>query len=341
MTEIVIGGSHTSALTHFASFGIIAILEEAGHRSLRLRWRDESNPAPTVSGPTVDMDVLAQSVVAHASRHAAPDSWVQARTFIQKGSKKSEIGLFSPRIAAPESLEAWAALFDQRRSVIDANSDFTWLDGQMLQALGEPGYWQAGEKDALPDQGASRWEMKTRNRGEDFTRNRLAPMAIELSGRDASAVASSLAGDIVQDSAGKLDSRTGTGLVPPQPVDDAVAWCALWGISAFRLYPRLDGVAVTPGAWPTSITHPRLMAVPMSTTPMSLAKIRRIVRSKSFSDAVFGERTTDGAWSIRLSAARYELRRSGLRGAVVFPIRKGGSSSAPERQVLTGVFEPF
>ncbi len=341
MNEVRIGGPYTSALTHFAGFGVAAILEEAGYRGLRIGWSETSSPSMSITGPEIDESTVAEAVAQHAERHAIRESWVQARTHIRKGSKESEVGLFSPRIAVPEDASAWARLYEERRAVIDADTGFTWLDGQMLQALGEPAYWQAGLKDAMPDEGASRWEMKTRNRGEDFVRNRLAPMALEVSTRGAPAIIKALAGESIDDSAGKDDSRTGTGLVTPQPVDDAVAWCGLWGISAFRLFPRLSGVAITPGAWPTDRTHPAIMAIPLSTSPMSGAKLRRIIRSQSFSDAAFGNREKDPNALIRMATARATLKRTGVRGAVVFPIRKGGSASAPERQVLGGTFEPF
>lgn len=337
MSEVHIGGSYTSALTHVAGLGVAAILEESGHRGVRIRWTQTANPKMLVSGPGVEGTTLAQLVFDHAKRHSQTSSWVQAVTKIRKGGKEAEVGLFSPRIAAPEDSDSWVGLYEQRRAVIDADPGVTWLDGLFLQALGEPAYWQADLKDAMPDEGASRWEMKTRNRGEDFVRNRLAPLAREVSGRTAEAVAKALSGTAIHDSAGKEDSRTGSGFTAPQPVDDVVAWCALWGISAFRLFPAISGVAVTPGAWPAAVTHPSMMSLPLSTSPLSLAKIRRIMRSKAFSDASFG----DSGSSIHASAARVSLKRTGVDGVVRFPIRKGGSSSAPERQILAGIFDPF
>lgn len=341
MSEVHIGGSYTSALTHLAGLGVAAILEESGHRGVRILWTQTANPKMLVSGPGVEATTVAQLVIDHAERHARRNSWVQAVTKIRKGGKEAEVGLFSPRIAAPEGRDSWVSLYTQRRAVFDADQEFTWLDGQFVQALGEPAYWQADLKDPMPDEGASRWEMKTRNRGEDFVRNRLAPLAREVSGRSVDAVATALSGKAIHDSAGKEDSRTGSGFTTPRPVDDAVAWCSLWGISAFRLFPAISGVAVTPGAWPAAVTHPSMMALPLSTSPLSLAKIRRIIRSKPFSDASFGSNSTDSGSRIQASAARVSLKRTGVDGIVRFPIRKGGSISAPERQILAGIFDPF
>lgn len=333
---ITLSGPYTSALTHFAGLGLAAILEDAGQQDVVLRWSEETEPKLHIDRYT---DPVAAVVHRHARHHADPASWVQQDTLVQRGAKKVDVGLFSPRIAAPENAQAWQRLYAERRRTMDSTINHAWLDGQMLQAIGEPAYWQFGSKNPQYDEGASRWEMKTRNRGEDFVRNRLSSLASVVAERDPVMIEKSLTAGTVDDSAGKVDSRTGTGLVPPGPVDDSVAWCALWGISAFRLFPRLSGVALTPGAWPTDRVHPTMMALPMYTTFLAPAKLRRVLRSEDFSHAAFGR---DGrAESIGSARARERLSAMGVRGVVKFPIRKAGSASAPERQVLSGTFEPF
>lgn len=333
---ITLSGSYTSALTHFAGLGLAAILEDAGQRDVVLRWSEQAEPSLSIDGPKSSPGELVHQ---HACRHSDPQSWVQQVGVVQRGAKKVEVGLFSPRIAAPEDAQAWRLFFAARRRVLDNPINRTWLDAQALQALGEPAYWQFGNKDPQFDEGATRWEMKTRNRGEDFVRNRLSTLASVVAKRDPVRIEKALTEGTVEDSAGKTDSRTGTGLVPPGPVDDSVAWCALWGISAFRLFPRLAGVAVTPGAWPTDRVHPTMMALPMYTTALTPAKLRRVLRSEGFSDASFGRAgNVGGIGSVR---ARERLSAMGIRGVVKFPIRKAGSSSAPERQVLSGTFQAF
>jgi CRISPR-associated protein Csb3 len=225
-----------------------------------------------------------------------------------------------------------------RSAALDAFANHGWVDSLMLQALGEPAYWLLDTRTAEPDRGASRWEMKTRNRGEDFTRNRLAVLAKVVAARTTETVLAGLAGHAVVDEAGKNkpDSRTGTGLVPPGPVDNAFAWCALWGLSAFRITHRIGRQSFTPGAYPQKRVHPAEMALPLVTSPTSPAKLRRILRSRVLHDAAFAP---EG--SSERAIGREALNHSGVAGLVLFPVRKAGSTSAPERQVLSGVFEAF
>lgn len=339
MSGVVLGGSFTSALTHFAGFGAAAILEDAGYRDLRLSWSDEEIPALTLSG--VEATQAAAEVLRHAADHARETSWVQQITTVDKKAKEVEVGLFSPRIAAPETRTAWQRHSEERWRALDATQNRGWLDSMWLQAIGQPADWQFGNRDPQYDAGASRWEMKTRNRGEDFVRNRLSRLAREVAERTSTEALDGLTGRSLSDySGGGANSRTGTGFAPPGPVDDVQAWCALWGISMFRLYQQNRGVAVTPGAWPLHRVHPSSMVLPMMTLPMSPAKIRRILRSRSFAVAAFGrsDGAADGA-ELEIAASVEQLRQAQIRGLVRFPIRKAGSASAPERMVLSGTFE--
>ena len=107
------------------------------------------------------------------------------------------------------------------------------IDLELIGALGEPAYWRFASNGPRPDEGANRWEMKTRNRGEDFVRNRLRQLARIVADRDATAIVSGLTGHTVEDEAykGKRsdESRTATGLTSPRFTDSALAWCACGG----------------------------------------------------------------------------------------------------------------
>src|SRR5690606_33927499 len=100
----------------------------------------------------------------------------------------------------------------ERHALLDAayGPSTSWLDLQMMCALGEPAYWYR-RPDGKPDldRGASRWEMKTRNRGEDFVANRLAVLCQKVAERTPEAVLAGLRGDDPVDEAGKnaVDSR--------------------------------------------------------------------------------------------------------------------------------------
>lgn len=340
MTDLIMELSYTRALDHFAGYGLTSILEDAGEQDLRLRWTDEAVPRLILSGLNRDALTVSTTVKDHATRHTDPQSWIQRTTTVRRKGKDNEVGLFSPRIAAPEEPNGWKVLFAERRSVQDEADNAGWLDATMVQALGEPAHWMFGQKDAQYDSGASRWEMKTRNRGEDFTRNRLSRLAAVISVRTPEAILSGLTGKTLSDEAGRdsADSRSGTGFTRPGPVDNALAWCALWGVASFLLIPQDTTLAATPGSWPRNRVHPNQMTLPLVTSPTSPAKLRRIIRSRTFDVAAYA---TGNNADVSNAASREILRKIGVTGFVRFPILKTGSSSAPERQVLAGSFDPL
>lgn len=336
MTEFVLGSDHTRALDHFAGFGLSAILEQAGERDIRMHWSDVAIPRLNLSGLRSEPKQVAAVVHAHALGHCTTESWVQQTADVVSKGKPTEVGLFSPRISVPDHRDAWRDLCERRSAALGVPVNQAWIDSLMIQALGEPAYWLLDTQRPVPDRGASRWEMITRTQGKDFTRDRLVKLANAVRARTPGAVFAGLTGDAPVDEIGKnkIDSRTGTGLVPPGPIDNALAWCALWGLSAFRITHRIGGQSITPGADPQNRFHPDQMALPLMTSPISPAKLRRILRSRAFHDSAFApegssERTT----------GRETLNHSGIAGLVRFPVRNVGTDSAAERRVLSGVFE--
>ncbi|GAA4405664.1 hypothetical protein [Tsukamurella soli] len=335
MNTFTLDSNHTRALDHFAGYGLSAILEDSGE-DVRMHWSDAARPRLVLDGLTSDETTVAEIVRNHALSHGTLESWVQRTTTIRGQTKSSEVGLFSPRIATPGDPTAWMALFTERRAVLDAPMNDTRLDARMIQSLGEPAYWPVGTQLPEPDRGASRWEMKTRNRGEDFMRNRLAPLARAVAKRDSTAIQSGLTGQTITDEVGKnsIESRSATGLALPGPVDNALAWCALWGLSFFPVTHLIGKQSFTPGAYPQDRIQPQQMTLPITTTPISPAKLRRVLRSRALNDAAYAESS-----SPERAVGQEALRRVGLAGLVRFPVRIAGSASAPERQVLFGTFE--
>src|SRR5690606_8685909 len=101
-----------------------------------------------------------------------------------------------------------------------------------------------------------------RNRGSEIVGTRLRTLAAKVADRSPQAVASGLRGTVVRDEAGndEPDSRTPTGLAPPGPTYNALAWCALWGISQFPVAMRVStggrsGTAITSGHLGSSRTE--------------------------------------------------------------------------------------
>ncbi|WOQ16526.1 hypothetical protein [Raineyella sp. W15-4] len=345
--NIEISGSVEVALTHFAMYGLGLILSDSGARRVRVWWADGPEARATVAweGDSSAAEVLQR----HAAKHHEDDSWVQAtfkHKFEQKGAiKDTIIGLFSPRIPQAVSADAWQALEKCREKYLDDPS-LTKLDRLMIGALGEPAHWLCGGKDNQPDLGATRWEMKTRNRGEEFVQHRLAPLAHIVAGRSLQQIDDGLTGTAILDELGKNSpgSRTGTGFSSPGPVDSALAWCALWGISLIPLVPQVGRMSQTAGTSPRRRVHPDHVALPVFTRPTSLDLWRAILASAIFDRAAFGQSQTGSdvadPRAADVASARATLRERGVAGLVRFPVRVD-NPNAPERSILWGVVDPL
>jgi len=223
VTVFVPAGAATSALTHFALYGLAAILEDENGQSVRLCWTDEADPKPQLDAELEPGEVAA-AVHRHATRCASPESWLGVR--FDAGDR--HLAAFSPRVATPSTPSAWHHLQETRHAGLDAVAAAgSELDLRMIGALGEPAYWPLEHKSTRgvaksedkSDGGASRWEMKTRNRGAEFVGNRLLPLAHVVASRTIDGVRSGLVGQTIRDEAGndKPDSRSGTGFTRPGP----------------------------------------------------------------------------------------------------------------------------
>jgi CRISPR-associated protein Csb3 len=203
----------------------------------------------------------------------------------------------------------------------------------MIGALGEPAYWRV-DGTARPDEGASRWEMKTRNKGEEFVGNRMEPLASAVAARTADAILSGLTGATICDEVGhnSPESRSPTGFAPPGPVDNALAWCALWGISQFPIVHHTDRLSATAATCVLGRrTYPAFVYLPVATRSMTLARLRSILASQELSFAA-----SESSDVIRFEASRKWLENRGIRAVMRFPVFVSNNPSAPERWILTG-----
>ncbi len=330
---LVFPGDDLVAFDHLAVYGAAAIAEAAGHSDVRIRWTDDLSPHPEVTG--FDWQSLAVAVRAHASVHADPASWVAADGNTGDGIS----GLFSPRIKSmpQKRLEQW---YSDRALALDAvEGPWAPLDFAMIGALGAPSYWSFDRGEARPDHGASRWEMKTRNRGEDFIRNRLRLLAVSVASRSEAAVEAGLRGESIEDEVGRdaTDSRTPTGLMAPARTDNARAWCALWGISLFSVYPRPSGASYTVG----HIGHHSggYFYLPSMARPWPLHRLRTILRSaqlhivaaQGVDDLPEADTTSAGT-----SSAWTWLLDRGVGSVVRFGVHRSDNRSAPEKWAERG-----
>jgi CRISPR-associated protein Csb3 len=335
VTDRVITGRLEAALSHFTLLGLAAIVDLGVGQASRVWWTDEQVPRPVLS-TVVDDDHIANAVRQHAAIHAGRQSWVSMRavTGARAGS-----GLFTARARVP-ALADWPDYAEERRRA-RKQATLDPLDGRLLAALGEPAWWRCDEKQSRADDGASRWEMKTRNQGQEFLLHRLSPLAEAVAKRSAEDVMAGLRGERILDETGKNSpaSRTATGLATPAPVDSAVAWCALWGLHVAPTVHQKTAISQTPGVWPRRQVHPRHAALPVYTRPVSVRRFSQILASRHFDVAARHvgqeEGTAQDDVMPTLSSRRW-LTEQGVRAVVRFPVLRTGSDSAPERQILTG-----
>ena len=340
MGELVLAGRWASALSHLALFGLAGIVASQSGGVVRVHWARTLRPVPTLTSELSTKE-LAEAVRAHA-RERVDGSWVNA-TFNHLGRPT---GVFSPRITPASSVVAWQALQTERHRGLDSLpdqgvGDRQRLDRSLIAALGEPGYWiayKAGE--ARPDGAASRWEMKTRNRGDEFVQDRLLKLAAAVARRPLEQIAAGLEGSSLVDETHKQqkgESRTPTGLAAPQPTDTALAWCALWGIAFFPTRPIAGALAVRSG----QTGAPSISAgadvrragiwlyLPIPYRPVTLPVLRSVIASRALARAATPQTDSD-------SGDHQWLQRKGVGGILRCRMNVSGNKSAPERWLSDG-----
>lgn len=344
MTTLTLGGSIHSALTHFALLGLADIAESAFGAGVTLGWTNAAVPRAWVDVPGASDEEIAQAVL-DAAQTESPRDWSSMRLTY---ATKATVSPFSPRIKAidtdkhPSDWEKHQAVRHQAFDALLESED--WPELRWLDALGEASYWHIANNARQPDRGASRWEMKTRNRGEEFISHRYRPLCQEVHQWSKKQILDGLTGAQVKDVIGKNkpDSRTSTGLTRPGPADNAVVFCALRGIVAFPLARRVEETNTTPGAWPGTVLHPKSMLLPVPTAPVTLARLRSVIVSSQLANlhtammASDADQRKEKLLALEADSARAWLAARRCRAVVRFSILKAGSDSAPERQVLEG-----
>ncbi|HWS34099.1 MAG TPA: hypothetical protein VN408_15315 [Actinoplanes sp.] len=323
MTDFVLAGAdpHTM-LSHLALCGLAAIAEEEGLRDVRLSWTPGMRARPVLSADDATADMIGAVVQRHAARLTDAESW------LNRDMEKR--ALMSPRISLIADLGGWRSLQDRRHDVLDQLTEArALLDLRLIAAIGEPSYWRRNSKgDRLQDDGASRMEMQPRNQGSEFVGNRLRPLAAAVAARTPIQISDGLRGRTSRDEIGKDDtqSRTPTGLADPGPTDNALAWCALWGIAQFPIAYRRDAFArTTAHIGRGTAGH---YALPVWSGRWRTARYRSVAVSAHLTR--FAESATgDGT-------AREWLAARGVTGVVRFEVRRFGSPSAPERRAARG-----
>ena len=357
MTRINIAGDHQTLLTHAALWGTAAILsDELGPSRVRAGWVDEDgaavllNPKAVIEVDGISLPAVGQILQGLALQVSASEHWASQLTW--RDSKEHAVSLLTPRTGLPtfkelsgEASAWWQRLEDHRASTV---AQLTPLEQDLIRGLGERSWWLSESSGLRPDLGASPWEMKTRNRGEEFLKNRFLPLAAEISTWDPEKIVSGLTGETRNDAVGrnKPDSRTATGFAPPGPCDNALAWCALWVMCLLPplhstqpgnpsgkglMKPRPSSYAGRVAGFDSKDRKERLV-VTMPRTLISPLRWARLQRSAS---AVEAPPRRDLDPEMATSTQRH-LADEGVAHVVLFEVSRSDNPSAPERRAETG-----
>ena len=360
MTRITITGDHQTLLTHAALWGTAAILaEDLGASRVRAGWQDEDgaaallNPRAVIEADGVSEIEIGRIIQGLALRVSASEHW--AAQVAWRDAKEHTVSLLTPRTGLPKfkdlSGEApgwWQQLEDRRASIM---AELTPLEQEMVRGLGERSWWLSEPSGLRPDLGASPWEMKTRNRGEEFLKNRFLPLAAEVATWDPEKIIAGLTGESRDDAVGgnKAESRTATGFAPPGPCDNALAWCALWVMAMqpplHRTQPSNPHgkglVRPRPSSFAGRVTgaqgedgKERLITVMPGQliSPMRWARLQRSAPLVRFP----ARKDVDPAVA---ETAQARLAEEGSAAVVLFEVSRSDNPSAPERRAETGVVE--
>lgn len=337
MNSLQISGRIDDLFSHMALLGLGSILEDSGINSVRVWWNDEELPIIGFGGELSELQI-AEILKTHASIKTSDSSWI-AKTFVSvREAKPTPISLLGPRTATPKLPQDWPDLEQERESALDTLDQA--IDQRLVQGLGYRSWWHRVGTNTRADTGANIWEMRTRNRGTEFLPDRLFPLAKIVSERSVGEIADGLVGRTSIDEHGNnaTDSRTPTGFSLPRPVDNGLAWCALWALSLLPVPYRWNPATAYPAFLPKRSVnqdadrHQLLMPVPNS--PLSLARMRMLLRSAELIQVADGRPSSS---EIKQQTAWDWLQAHGAAAVVRFPVRYVGSSSAPERQSLSGI----
>jgi CRISPR-associated protein Csb3 len=329
------GSNYKELLSHMAFYGLAAIIEQMKpDYQIRLTWTRGVNPKPEIyivndTFKSIE-DEIGRLVQSHAKSHTNDENnWI----FKQLGNQS----LMSPRIGKLKNNNDWKKLQDARHEVLDdLTENHTYLDLRLLWTLGEPRYWPLSGNEMNQDAASCRFDMQPRNRGNTLISTKLKPLAQSVGQREVSNIVSGLQGVKIKDEIGsnRSNSRTATGFRGPGPTDNAVAWCAIWGISQFALTQRTKIRASTSGF--LSHKRGRYFYVPVWYSLWSPSRLRTILASgqlRSFAEAQVASR--DNEQGVPETAQQW-LAARGVEAVVLFPYNQFGSRDAPEYRAGVG-----
>ena len=354
--SVIIPADATDAFSHLFMVGLASILEDADdERVCAFRWKDTLQSFELKTNDDLDIGQIAEVVHAHAKR------WLQSLPLTSENDytvanenaapSKTLHATMSPRLSNLGVPLGWEKLQKDREAAVDAMQ--TAGDYRYFGALGQPSYWSGvGNKGKLrTDNGASRWEMVTRNQGQEFVGGRLLPLCRKVVARSVEEIRDGLLGVISKDEVGKesASSRTATGLHAPSKTDNARAWCALIGISAFPARVSTAGASASAGANVFRDSSAalfqlkgqiRFAILPLFDQYWTTAKYRSVVRSSALAEFGIQHARPAEAQSRLASASTDWLEEKGVLACCLFNQFMSDNKSAPERWLEPGTIIP-
>jgi CRISPR-associated protein Csb3 len=335
-------------LTHMAAYGFAAIVEATTSAPPTLSWTSGMEPRLCIEHESLDAQGMAQQILDHAKRLSDTKAWPHETWTTKRTTKRpksdiqleSEIrqGLMSPRLSKIEQQEQWQDLQQRRHKVLDALvNDDAWLDLFFLWSLGEPCYWQ--NRKAGQDAAASQLDLQPRNNGAEIIGTRVAPLASLVSKRTPAQIVDAFRGTHLQDSIGEKDgsdSCSAVGFRGRGPVDDAVSWCAIWGISQFALNRSLRNTTTA-----SCMIHrgQEWVCVPVWDGRWAPARLRTILASsqlRATTRACLSAGDTDGSGdAVGFDSVNWLLAR-GVKALILFQLKADTNSKAGERHAQRG-----
>lgn len=345
----IIPADATDAFSHLLMVGLASILEDADSgRFCSFRWSDDLQAFEIKTNDDLNIDQISEIVSEHVKR------WSQLLPLTSQGdytvSNESDRAngtlhaTMSPRLSNLGVPYGWEKLRRDREAAIDTMETFG--DYRYFGALGQPSYWSGEQNHSLrSDFGASRWEMVTRNKGQEFIGGRLLPLAQKVAERSVEKVRDGLLGVKVEDEVGnnKAFSRAATGLHAPSKTDNARAWCALIGVSAFptRITTIGNEMSRDSSAAMFQIRGPiRFAVLPLFDQYWTTAKYRSVVRSEALAQFGIQQARAKGGHVQAISAASDWLEEKGVPACCFFNQFMSDNKSAPERWLEPGEIIP-
>lgn len=332
---VLAGTDHTFLFTHAALWGCASIAATS-HPRVRLGWTGKLEKTPVLYG--IDATSLARAVRDRALQASDAAHWIRAAL-----PHESNRALFSPRIKALPDPAAWQALQAARRKEVDAlGSAGDTLDLRLIAALGEPSSWHSEKYKSPQDLGASRLEMQPRNSGSEFVGRRLRSLSDAVARRTVDHVSDGLTGLSRVDEAGsnQPDSYSAANLMPPRVTDNALAWAAMWGLSAVPVVHRVQEPSRTAAHMPWSKesglgaeVRAGHVVLPFWDGWWTLARLMAVLASRQLVEIAT---PLPAGVSVAESKAAPWLREQGVTGVLVVPIHTFGSVSSPERRAMAG-----